>query len=481
MTVYDAFAGILSAMSEHLHPLFYVMAPYWALISTALILSPITMIIPQYLKGTLTCPRRKDIEDVWTIHGKKYNLRPFFKQHPGGSWVLTAARGSDCTGLFESYHIFIDHDVLLKMLIPFQIKEKEEPTKLKEESPAPVVYCDDFYAELKQMVRDHFKGQSRADRKMTWPRLGMYAASWMLMWFSIYWMNTCEGSCMWVIPTVMMCASYLSSGVMHDASHNALVKKPWVNRACVHAAFPFGVNTSGWIIQHVMSHHIYTNDEGDVDLFHFDPVITLSEHGKNTLPILIHLLRIFFFSSTAILHLCLVVPYGLLFGHLDPAHGHAVYDRVKAIEGHRAEFRRGMILELGAVFLYGVICCQNMGVVKFACYNFSIYTLCGWYFILFTQVSHLQDSCFIQDKEELSFAKKQVLTSMDFAPDSAFWGHAIGGLNTQAIHHCFPGVSAMHLRDMYPKFRKVCKKHGVPVKECTSLSKLFWGFVELSN
>lgn len=86
-----------------------------------------------------------------------------------------------------------------------------------------------------------------------------------------------------------------------------------------------------------------------------------------------------------------------------------------------------------------------------------------------------------QEKEKLSFAKRQVLSSLDFSADSSFWGHVSGGLNTQAIHHCFPSVSAMHLRDIYPQFRKVCLKHGVKLKEASSLSAFLWGFVEFSN
>merc|ERR1712232_1215222 len=126
---------------------------------------------------------------------------------------------------------------------------------------------------------------------------------------------------------------------------------------------------------------------------------------------------------------------------------------------------------------------QMQGFVHGFCFFLSVIVVVSYLFSFFTQVSHLQQECFLDEKkrDELSFAKRQVLSSMDFAADSFWWGHISGGLNTQAIHHCFPSVSAMHLREMYPKFRVICKKHGVQLKEASSLWSFVWGFISLAN
>jgi len=113
----------------------------------------------------------------------------------------------------------------------------------------------------------------------------------------------------------------------------------------------------------------------------------------------------------------------------------------------------------------------------------AVYTISSYLFSFFTQVSHLQEECHPDEKDmaKYSFAQRQVVTSIDFAADSAMWGHISGGLNTQAIHHCFPSVSAMHLRELYPKFRKVCRKHGVQLKESPSLTEFVGGFIHFAN
>mmetsp|Transcript_12488 Transcript_12488/g.27577 ORF Transcript_12488/g.27577 Transcript_12488/m.27577 type:complete len:364 (-) Transcript_12488:1084-2175(-) len=45
-------------------------------------------------------------DNLWTIHGKTYDLRSFIDDHPGGREALELGRGRDCTALYESYHPF---------------------------------------------------------------------------------------------------------------------------------------------------------------------------------------------------------------------------------------------------------------------------------------------------------------------------------------------------------------------------------------
>jgi fatty acid desaturase len=462
---------------DALHPLFWPFLPYWILILTALLLTPLTILTPQALSGTLTWPKKEDTPNEWTIHGKRYNLKAFYDQHPGGSWVLRAAKGSDCTGLFESCHTFIDRKVLLGMLDRFEIKDGVEASK-------PVmVYNDPFYEDLKKMARDHFKGRPRGSHKMTAPHLALSASTLVLYWVLIY-MNVVHWQSWACVPLIGFLSWYLTGNMMHDGSHNALVSTPWLNRALSHAAFPYGVNVSGWTIQHVMSHHIYTNmEDHDVDLYHFDPILILKK-GEGTVHIVLHYIRIIFLMSTAVAHLALVVPYGLITGHVDPKDGHAQYDRVMNIQSTRAELRRDMVTQVMMTVLFFAWVGYHNGFINGICQQMSILTISGLFFAFFTQVSHLQEECHMdnaEDWDKLSFAMRQVKSSMDFSADSAVWGHISGGLNTQAIHHCFPSISAMHLRAMYPGFREVCKKHGVELKEAPSLSSFLLGFVAFSN
>jgi len=469
--------GFFQAVFANLHPVFWLYVPYWTLILSALAISPLSVLLPQLLKGELRWQCKEEGEDVWYVHGRKYNLRPFFKQHPGGSHVLRASRGADITGLFESYHIFIDREVLLKMLTMYEIKEggQQQLAPLQKAVPA-----DPFHEDLKQMVRDHFKGQPKGSHKMTPFHLALCFLNWAVMMCLTYHMLTTDAK--WTIPILGFCSWYMIGNVMHDASHNALVMTPWINRLLAHTAFPYGISISSWHIQHVTSHHVYTNGEQDVDLYHFDPIITL-KNGVGTVHALLHFLRVTLIFSTAIPHLAIVVPYGLLCGQVDPMHGHRMYDHFRDTMAYRKSLRGDILAELLALFGFFGLVYYMQGLAKGLAFHMSIMVVTSYLFSFFTQVSHLQAECFPDAKAqaEPSFMKRQVTTAMDFSADSALWGHVSGGLNTQAIHHCVPSVSAMHLRALYPKFRQVCRKHSVELKEARSLGAFLWGFIQFSN
>jgi linoleoyl-CoA desaturase len=475
-----AVLAFLHEILNNLHPVFYPFVPYWTIIMTALCVSPLTILLPQLLQRNLSWPLQKDTPDEWIIYGRRYNLKPWYEQHPGGTFPLRATKGSDCTGLFESCHTFIDRNVLLQMLAQFEIKNG-----IGADQPS-MVYDDPFYDDLKKMAREHFRGKGKGAHKMPKWNLYLCLAVLGIYWFLIYHMvtnpaNSCITICC-IVPVGLL-SWCMTGSLMHDASHNALVRRPWLNRILSHAAFPFGVNVTAWHIQHVMSHHIYTNEhEHDVDLHHFEPVITLKS-GVGKVHFLLHYLRLAYILSTAIPHLMFVVPYGLLFGQTDPAHGHKQYDYMPSINAHRAELRWEIVGEMTAQMLFWGMCACYQGALGALCVNLSVYVISSYAFSFFTQVSHLQEECFVdaKTKEKLSFAKRQVASSTDFSADSGFWGQISGGLNTQAIHHCFPSISAVHLRAMYPKFRQVCKAHGVELKEAASLVDFVKGFVTFSN
>ena len=67
--------------------------------------------------------------------------------------------------------------------------------------------------------------------------------------------------------------------------------------------------------------------------------------------------------------------------------------------------------------------------------------------------------------DETSWAKRQVMTAVSFKAESYLWLFLSGGLNMQGLHHLLPSIGSYHLIDMWPEFRKVCRKHGVDLKE----------------
>ena len=58
-----------------------------------------------------------DLNNLWVVHGRRYDLAPFRDVHPGGATALDLCRGSDATRLFEQFHVMTDkHRKALKSL-----------------------------------------------------------------------------------------------------------------------------------------------------------------------------------------------------------------------------------------------------------------------------------------------------------------------------------------------------------------------------
>ena len=96
-----------------------------------------------------------------------------------------------------------------------------------------------------------------------------------------------------------------------------------------------------------------------------------------------------------------------------------------------------------------------------------------------TQVSHIQEE--VQpEKPNENWMRQMVESSLDYSQDSAFWYLMTGGLNMQSIHHCLPAVHTSQLFELYPKFRTICKKHGVKLHEVPTfwdaLTK-YWSYI----
>eukprot|EP00418_Pyrodinium_bahamense_P093825 CAMPEP_0179046714 /NCGR_PEP_ID=MMETSP0796-20121207/18827_1 /TAXON_ID=73915 /ORGANISM="Pyrodinium bahamense, Strain pbaha01" /LENGTH=118 /DNA_ID=CAMNT_0020743143 /DNA_START=18 /DNA_END=370 /DNA_ORIENTATION=+ len=77
-----------------------------------------------------------------------------------------------------------------------------------------------------------------------------------------------------LLPTISF---ILAMNLGHDGSHFAVSKHPWLNTLLTYTASDLHFGPTCWYLQHVVQHHIYTNDEDDVDLYHFLPVCRASK------------------------------------------------------------------------------------------------------------------------------------------------------------------------------------------------------------
>ena len=63
-------------------------------------------------------------------------------------------------------------------------------------------------------------------------------------------------------------AALVGLNIQHDANHGAISRNPWVNRVFGISQNWIGGSSISWIHQHVVQHHVHTND------IHLDPDVS---------------------------------------------------------------------------------------------------------------------------------------------------------------------------------------------------------------
>jgi len=462
---------------------------FWTIVWPYVIVFPLFIVnacfvfFPKMIRqilGRCAAPERLP-EGVWTIHGRRYDLSAWAKHHPGGSWAIELGRNRDCTGLFESYHVFIDRSKLFKMMERFEIKsdprseEEDAATTLFALTLLPnstgLAFADSFHEDVKQLARDHFDGRSH--KMKPWVGCIMAALFGWEVWLGYLCL---KGS--WVAVVLMPLAGWLlTCNVAHDASHFAVSSRPWVNQLLTCVAMPLVFGPTAWHIQHIVQHHVYTNDDDDVDLYHFLPLLRLSRNSKTVSRFKMQWLLIFFMAPTTVCHLMFVVPCDLLSRQVDAITGTTRYSQCQNRDDLVAGKSVALSCELFLCAFWFALNLYMHGVCNGWCRMILSWGIASYLFLIFTQGAHLQAECMVGKEADSSWAKRQVVTAVNVRPDSYFWLFLTGGLTMQSLHHVLPGIADCHLIDMWPKFKELCAKHDVDVKEVSSIFSFVSGFL----
>lgn len=447
----------------------------WIPAFIGVVINWITIALPTLIFNRKTKRKKCLDSSVWTIHGKKYDLTKFSEKHPGGAWALELGRNRDCTGLFESYHPFADPKRLAKTLACFEIKEADGSQKLVEypdgaDNSTGLVFNDPFHEDVKNLLRKHFEGKSYK-MKPWWAVLCIslicLEAYFAYMFF--------QGSNLSIVMMPIL-GWLLTCNVSHDGSHFAVSKTPWINSLASYAAMPMSYASTSWHIQHVIQHHVYTNDEDDVDLYHFLPLIRVTRATEWVSRFRLQLLAVFLVLPTAAGHLLFIVPMDLLSGQIDAFSGRQRYDQSDNLEDFVVRHRKSIIFELACMVSWFALGLYSFGSLEGMRRLFLSWGLSSYLFMIITQGAHLQHECMV-GKEDKSWAKRQARTALNFKTDSVLWLFLTGGLNMQSLHHVAPNIGSSHLMDIWPEYRKVCQKHGVELKEVKNIAEFFRGFL----
>jgi len=252
--------------------------------------------------------------------------------------------------------------------------------------------------------------------------------------------------------------------VSHDAAHGVAVKSKYWNNFLFSLSFNLqGNNAYVWGKNHNESHHLYTNVEGsDIDVLN-NPVFRMTESQElkwfhryqyiyAPFLYLFYSLNWFFFRDTL-----MIVNYS---------------SRTIKVEMPRKEIVKLLLykfLYLGYMIVLPIYLLPfgwEVVLLAFVLNHFMVSLI----FVAVLGVSHVSDYVAhphpgANNQLNMSWAKLQMCTSVDYNANSILLNWTLGGFNAHALHHLLPNVCHVHYLKILPIFKRLAKKHDLTYLE----------------
>lgn len=318
-----------------------------------------------------------------------------------------------------------------------------------------------FYKELRAAVKEHVsdpRAKRRAQRQLhtkTAIVVAWAAASWALMVFvaSSWWLGGIFA------VSLGLAMAGIAFNLTHDANHGAYPGKRWIGNSMRWSLDLLGASSYVWRVKHNVVHHTYTNisgADGDIEQL---PFLRLAPDQPQRWYV-----RFQHFYAWPL--------YGF-FAAKWQIFGDVTQLKVGNVEGTPLPWPKGRELVgfwLGkVVFLSWTIALPILfQSVFYALLMFMISSFVLAFTLAITfQLAHAVDEASFTTIDQMSeagtteWARHQVETTVDFAPNNKFLAWYMGGLNYQIEHHLFSKVCHTHYPSLAPMVREACEKHGV--------------------
>ena len=248
--------------------------------------------------------------------------------------------------------------------------------------------------------------------------------------------------------------------VMHDAAHDSLSQKKWLNNLMGKTIYLLGGSVFTWKVQHNIKHHTFTNISGyDEDIAN-KGLIRLSFHKP--LKKMHRFQHIYAFGFYMLMTLNkIAVDFKQLFE----------YNKEGITNQQQREPRSELIKMIVQKVMYLFI---FLGLpILFTSYSWWI-ILIGFLIVNFIagaimsivfQMAHIVEGIEQplpnEGVIENQWAIHELITTSNFSKNNQLLSWYIGGLNYQIEHHLFPNICHVHYHKISPIVEKTAKEFGL--------------------
>ena len=329
-----------------------------------------------------------------------------------------------------------------------------------------------FYKELNQRVTAYFASREmeRSGNDKMMFKLFFY---FMLDLICYAVMITSTDVTLFYCSYVLLGISVLLTAfnISHDAAHGVAVKSKFWNGFLFSLSFNLlGNNAYVWGKNHVESHHLYTNVEGsDIDVLN-NPLVRMTFNQP---------LRWFHRYQW------IYVPFLYLFYTInwfflrDTLMIFNLSSRTITVKISKFEVLKLVGFKL---FYIGYMIALPIYLLPFDWQTIALafilsHFVISIFFVAVLTVAHLSDYVVHPEPDhhnqlDMSWAKLQLVTSVDYHAESKFLNFILGGFNAHAVHHLLPNVCHVHYPAIVPIFKELAKKYKLPYMDMSYAESL---------
>jgi len=391
---------------------------------------------------------------VIKVDNKLYDAKVLADIHPGGDLFVKAFAGLDASEAFVSYHRRkFPHNSYASACVGTCDDNKTE------------AYMAD-YLELCQRVEAVLPRKESFAPFSYYVKVAIILCSAVGLEMYIHWTNSYSWHLTAPLGFVM---ALIGLNIQHDANHGSVSKNPKMNRFLGYSQNWIGGSSVDWIHQHVVLHHIHTNDVyEDPDLrgnllLRLNPLRPLMAYQT--------VQHIYFFLLICIFGVVMVFSsfYNIVVGiNMTPMSKMLGSERV--IEGSTSLlfFLRWFILPIY----------QSPSIYTFL-NIFPMFAVGGVYLAFFFIISHNFVGVYMFDNTK---DRKSTFLYDQVASSSNVGGSLLctinGGLNYQIEHHLFPRIQHTHYPRIAPVVRQFCKERNIPYVHFPTITENFMSCVK---
>ena len=322
--------------------------------------------------------------------------------------------------------------------------------------------AQEFWVTLRKRVNGYFKENNLKKTATSWYYVkGSFMA--LLLWAPLVTMLVADVPnwlymILWLIMGIGMAG--VGMNVMHDANHESVSKKMFINKLMGSSMFLLSGNVFNWKVQHNVLHHTYTNLYGKDDdinangllrLHPNEPYKKMHKYQLLYFPFLYGIMTLYWAVGKDFLNL-------------------ASYEKRGLTKQMRTTYAKEMIVLVLTKIVYWFVFMAlplwiggygvGITILGFVLMHFAAGFILSFVFQLahtVEEVEHPEDS---NINPATQFAVHQLATTNNFATKNWLVTFFTGGLNFQVEHHLFPGISHVH----YPNISKIVRETAAEFK-----------------